>query len=78
MKISTKGRYALRVMLDIAGQDTSGVIPLKVIAGRQGITLKYLEQIVPALCRAGLLTGTRGAGGGWRLWACCQRCSTRR
>lgn len=67
MKISTKGRYALRVMLDIAGQDTSGVIPLKVIAGRQGITLKYLEQIVPALCRAGLLTGTRGAGGGYRL-----------
>lgn len=67
MKISTKGRYALRVMLDIAGQNTNGVIPLKVIAGRQGITLKYLEQIVPALCRAGLLTGTRGAGGGYRL-----------
>ena len=67
MKISTKGRYALRVMLDIATQGTDRSIPLKEIAARQGITVKYLEQIVPALCRVGLLAATRGAGGGYRL-----------
>ena len=67
MKISTKGRYALRVMLDIQSQGPDRVVPLKEIAARQGITLKYLEQIVPALCRAGLLRSTRGTSGGYRL-----------
>lgn len=67
MKVSTKGRYALRVMLDIAAQEEGRTVPLKEIAARQELTIKYLEQIVPALCRAGLLTGTRGAGGGYRL-----------
>lgn len=67
MKVSTKGRYALRVMLDIAAQGAGRTVPLKEIAARQELTIKYLEQIVPALCRAGLLTGTRGAGGGYRL-----------
>ena len=67
MKVSTKGRYALRVMLDIAAQGKACTVPLKEIAARQGLTIKYLEQIVPALCRAGLLASTRGAGGGYRL-----------
>ena len=67
MKISTKGRYALRVMLDIATQGTDRSIPLKEIAARQGITVKYLEQIIPPLNRAGYLHSARGNNGGYRL-----------
>ena len=67
MKISTKGRYALRVMLDLALNQTGGFIPLKDISERQDITVKYLEQIVIPLTRAGYLKSSRGAGGGYRL-----------
>ncbi len=74
MKISTKGRYALRVMLDIQAQGPGCIVPLKEISARQGITVKYLEQIVPALCRAGLLRSIRGMGGGYRLAVAPETC----
>ena len=67
MKISTKGRYALRLMIDLAQHDTGEYIALKDISERQDITVKYLEQIVASLSRAGLLRSMRGAGGGYRL-----------
>ncbi|MGN0484688.1 MAG: RrF2 family transcriptional regulator [Lachnospiraceae bacterium] len=67
MKISTKGRYALRLMLDIA-LDTSGKpVRIKDIAKRQGLSDKYLEQIIPGLTKAGLLKGIRGPQGGYLL-----------
>ena len=59
MKVSTKGRYAIRVMLDLAVNDTGEYIPLKEVAERQGITLKYLEQIIILLKRAGYLKSSR-------------------
>ena len=67
MKVSTKGRYAIRVMLDLAVNDTGEYIPLKEVAERQGITLKYLEQIIILLKRAGYLKSSRGNGGGYKL-----------
>ena len=67
MKVSTKGRYALRVMLDLAINNTGEYIPLKEVSRRQGITLKYLEQIIPQLKKAGFLRSTRGNSGGYRL-----------
>ena len=67
MLISTKGRYALRVMIDLAEHQAEGFIPLKVIAERQDISEKYLEGIIKLLVRAKLLTGVRGKGGGYRL-----------
>ena len=68
MKISTKGRYALRVMVDLAAHaDESEYIRLKDISQRQGITLKYLEQIMPLLTRAGYVRSYRGNNGGYRL-----------
>ena len=67
MKISTKGRYALRVMIDLALHDTGEYVALKDISARQGITVKYLEQIVTALNKAGYLRSMRGVGGGHRL-----------
>ncbi|MBQ3789538.1 MAG: Rrf2 family transcriptional regulator [Lachnospiraceae bacterium] len=67
MRISTKGRYALRLMIDLAQHDTGEYIALKDISKRQDITVKYLEQIVAALSRAGFLHSMRGAGGGYRL-----------
>ena len=65
--ISTKGRYALRVLIDLAEQDTTTYVPLKEIAKRQGISEKYLQQIVKILVGKGLLTGISGKGGGYRL-----------
>ena len=65
--ISTKGRYALRVMLDLAENDNGSHIPLKDIAERQEISKKYLEIIVKELVRGGLLTAVSGRGGGYRL-----------
>ena len=65
--ISKKGRYALRVMIDLAEHQTGEYIPLKAIAQRQGISEKYLESILKALVRENLLTGVRGKGGGYRL-----------
>ena len=67
MKISTKGRYALRLMLDLAMHDTGEYISLKDISSRQEISVKYLEQIVISLSRAGLVKSVRGSQGGYRL-----------
>ncbi|MDO5142898.1 MAG: Rrf2 family transcriptional regulator [Eubacteriales bacterium] len=67
MLISTKGRYALRVMVDLAEHPTDAFVPLKVIAERQEISEKYLESIIKLLVKAKLLTGLRGKGGGYKL-----------
>ena len=67
MKISTKGRYALRMMLDLAEHQNSGFIALKDIAQRQDISKKYLEQIIPIFNKSGILSTTRGSQGGYRL-----------
>lgn len=67
MKISTRGRYALRMMLDLAEHDRDGYIALRDIAERQEISKKYLEQIVPVLNKAGMLQTNRGFQGGYRL-----------
>lgn len=65
--ISTKGRYALRVMLDLAEQETEKYIPLKEIASRQEISEKYLEIIVKVLVKEKMLKGASGKGGGYKL-----------
>lgn len=67
MMISTKGRYALRVMIDLAENQGDVYIPLKDIAKRQEISEKYLETILPALIKNHFLEGVRGKGGGYRL-----------
>lgn len=67
MLISTKGRYALQVMIDLAEHQADGFIPLKVIAERQDISEKYLESIIKLLVKAKLLSGVRGKGGGYKL-----------
>lgn len=67
MKISTKGRYALRLMLDLAVNDKGSYIPLKAIAERQDISDKYLEQIIHQLSKAEFVLSARGAQGGYRL-----------
>lgn len=67
MLISTKGRYALRVMVDLAEHQNGGYIPLKEVAQRQNISEKYLESIIKLLVRGQLLTGLRGKGGGYKL-----------
>ncbi len=66
MKISTKGRYALQIMVEFASHDGE-VLSLKSVAEAQDISLKYLEQIVPMLVKANLLTSFRGANGGYKL-----------
>lgn len=67
MKISTKGRYALRVMIDLAINSNNSYISLKDIANRQDISMKYLEQIVAILNKAGYLETARGNNGGYKL-----------
>ena len=67
MLISTKGRYALRVMVDLAEHRTSAYMPLKDVAKRQEISEKYLESIIKVLVQNGYLEGVRGKGGGYRL-----------
>lgn len=67
MLVSTKGRYALRVMIDLAEHPSEGYIPLKQIAQRQEISEKYLEAIIKILVKAKLLSGVRGKGGGYKL-----------
>lgn len=67
MLISTKGRYSLRVMIDLAEHQSDGFIPLKEIAQRQGISEKYLESIIKLLVKDKLLLGLRGKGGGYKL-----------
>lgn len=67
MLISTKGRYALRVLIDLAEQRNGEYVPLKDIAQRQEISQKYLESIMSALSKAGMVDGAHGKGGGYRL-----------
>ena len=65
--ISTKGRYAIRVLLDLAEHHNGSYIPMKEVAARQEISLKYIERIMPALKAAGLVASVHGIGGGYRL-----------
>ena len=67
MKVSTRGRYALRMMLDIATNDHGEPVRIKDIAARQDISVKYLEQIVSVLTKAGYVKSIRGPQGGYRL-----------
>ncbi len=67
MLVSTKGRYALRTMLELAGHSREEYVPLKMIAVNQGISIKYLESILTALSKAEIIDGMKGKGGGYRL-----------
>ncbi len=67
MKISTKGRYALRLMLDLAQHNTGEPVRIKDIAARQELSDKYLEQIISVLNKAGFVKSIRGPQGGYRL-----------
>lgn len=67
MMISTRGRYCLRVMIDLAEHQGDGYIPMKDVANRQGISLKYLEKILPVLAKNDIVDGIQGKGGGYRL-----------
>ncbi|MNS93383.1 HTH-type transcriptional regulator CymR [compost metagenome] len=67
MRISTKGRYALKIMIDLALNNNGDYIPLKDIAIRQEVSIKYLEQIISKLNKAGYLQSTRGNTGGYKL-----------
>ena len=67
MIVSTKGRYALRVMIDLAEHQAEKYVPLKEVAARQEISEKYLENILKVLVQNGFLEGLRGKGGGYRL-----------
>ena len=67
MKISTKGRYALRLMVDLGVNSTESCCSVREISARQNISEKYLEQIISTLSKAGLVNSVRGAGGGYRL-----------
>lgn len=67
MMISTRGRYVLRVLADLAEHSNGGFIPMKDIADRQEISLKYIEKIMPVLTKAKLVDGLHGKGGGYRL-----------
>lgn len=67
MLISTRGRYALRVMVDLAEHGDGAYIPMKEVASRQDISLKYLERILPILVSAKMIEGIHGKGGGYRL-----------
>ena len=65
--ITTRGRYALRVMVDLTEHRGAGYIPMKEIADRQGLSVKYMERIMPALTKCGLVEGSHGKGGGYSL-----------
>ncbi|MBR5388775.1 MAG: RrF2 family transcriptional regulator [Clostridia bacterium] len=67
MKISTRGRYALRVMVDLAENGNGNLVPLKDIAARQGVSQKYLESIMTELSKADMFGVHNGKGGGYRL-----------
>ncbi|MGN1161044.1 MAG: RrF2 family transcriptional regulator, partial [Candidatus Fimenecus sp.] len=67
MKISTKGRYAIRLMLDLAIHGEGGYVSIKTVSQRQNISEKYLEQIIKLLAKEKLVESTRGAMGGYRL-----------
>lgn len=74
MMISTRGRYALRVLIDLAEHKDEGYIPMKEIAQRQELSLKYLERILPVLTKAGIITGLQGKTGGYRLSVAPEEC----
>ena len=67
MKTSTKARYSLRLMIDLAKNDAGGPVPLADVARRQGISIKYLEQLAKSLGDSGCVSSSRGAQGGYRL-----------
>lgn len=67
MMVSTRGRYALRVMIDLAEHREDGYISMKSVAQRQDISLKYLEKILPLLVKEKMIEGVHGKGGGYRL-----------
>ena len=67
MMVSTRGRYALRVMIDLAEHRSDGNISMKSVAERQNISLKYLEKILPILVKEKMIEGVHGKGGGYRL-----------
>lgn len=67
MTISTKGRYALRVLIDLAENGKDGYLSMKVVAKRQGLSLKYLEHILPVLRQNNMIEGVQGKSGGYRL-----------
>lgn len=67
MMISTRGRYALRVIIDLAENTQDKLIPMHAVAERQGVSLKYLERILPELVSHHLVEGVHGKGGGYRL-----------
>ena len=67
MMVSTKGRYALRVLIDLAEHDAGGFIPMKDVVQRQNISLKYMERIMSLLSKNGFVEGVHGTGGGYRL-----------
>ena len=76
MKFFTKSRYALRVMIELARHSKKQCIPLKFIAEKQNISLKYLEQIIVPLSRAGLVRSERGSQGGYRLAVDAEKCTS--
>ena len=67
MLVSTRGRYALRVLIDLAEHQSDGYIPMKDVAERQNISLKYLERILPVLTKNHYIEGVHGRGGGYKL-----------
>ena len=67
MMISTRGRYAIRVLLDLAQNQSDGYIPMKTVAERQELSLKYIEKIMPVLSKNKYVEGVHGKGGGYRL-----------
>ena len=67
MMVSTRGRYALRVIIDLAENAENGYVPMREVAERQGLSLKYLERILPLLVSECLVEGVHGKGGGYRL-----------
>ena len=73
--ISTKGRYAIRVLIDLAEHSSDGKVPLKEIAERQQISQKYMESIMSLLVRAGIVSGSHGKGGGYELLVPPSECS---
>lgn len=73
--ISTRGRYALTVMIDLATNQGDGYVPMKDVAARQNLSLKYLEQILPALKKNNLVEGIQGKGGGYRLAKSPEECA---
>lgn len=67
MMVSTRGRYALQVIVDLAENSKDTYIPMKEVAERQGVSLKYLERILPVLTKGNIVTGVHGKGGGYKL-----------